>query len=388
MNTNNESPVIPAGYTPWSGGDHPGGLPGDTVIWPLFRSGAVSPVPAEAGRWRWDHNGGPNDIIAYRVESEQAQAEDDAKDAARFRWLRDNAVNVETGKGSPWCVYGLDLGDCTPTYGAELVAMVDYAMEHGVICSPAPVESLRREADDGVKACADIAEAEYDRARKAGATDRQAWHAAFEKAQPSQQGEAVQDEVEAIGAVLFRDWDNNDRRDGGAMEYHRGVIRDFISRIRQPGDIRVPTPAEPLGRDAEGVEGLAKSSLIQAQADIHAIEHAVTMLSDIHGDHVTAESLLRVARRLRPQVDEAMALARGAWRAGITLGNNICVQESDRENDQDGDSGWINGTAECAKRIREWVEPDDTQLLELLAEAGVDVSALTAALTEADSHGK
>lgn len=85
------------------------------------------------------------------------------------------------------------------------------------------------------------------------------------------------------------------------------------------------------------------------------------------------------------RVTDMLALARGAWRAGITLGNNICVQESDRENDQDGDCGRINGTAECAKRIREWADPEDAQLVELLNEAGVDTSALTAAL-EAD-HG-
>lgn len=59
------------------------------------------------------------------------------------------------------------------------------------------------------------------------------------------------------------------------------------------------------------------------------------------------------------------------WRAAITLANNICVQESDRENDRDGDTGWIDGTAECSKRIREWAEPNDAQLAEMFAEAGV-----------------
>lgn len=74
--------------------------------------------------------------------------QDDAKDAARFRWLRDHAINTEGAKGSPWCVYGLDLGDCTPAFGAELVAMVDDAMANGIVCSPVPVESLGRDADD------------------------------------------------------------------------------------------------------------------------------------------------------------------------------------------------------------------------------------------------
>lgn len=59
------------------------------------------------------------------------------------------------------------------------------------------------------------------------------------------------------------------------------------------------------------------------------------------------------------------------WRAAITLGNNICVQESDRINDDDGPMDAINATNECAKRIREWAEPDDEQLAEMFAEAGV-----------------
>ena len=61
------------------------------------------------------------------------------------------------------------------------------------------------------------------------------------------------------------------------------------------------------------------------------------------------------------------------WRAAITLGNNICVQESDRENDADGDQGWINASATCAKRIREWANPTDEQLSEMFTEAGVPI---------------
>jgi len=84
----------------------------------------------------------PLDEPAVPIESQQA----DAKDATRFRWLRDHAINTEGRKGSPWCVYGLDLGDCTPTFGAELVAFVDDAMTNGIVCSPVPVESLGRDA--------------------------------------------------------------------------------------------------------------------------------------------------------------------------------------------------------------------------------------------------
>lgn len=88
--------------------------------------------------------------FADRIERAMAASavQDDTKDAARFRWLRDHAINTEGAKGSPWCVYGLDLGDCTPAFGAELVAMVDDAMANGIVCSPVPVESLGRDADE------------------------------------------------------------------------------------------------------------------------------------------------------------------------------------------------------------------------------------------------
>lgn len=65
---------------------------------------------------------------------------------------------------------------------------------------------------------------------------------------------------------------------------------------------------------------------------------------------------------------------RGAWLAAITLANNICVQESDRENDRDGNTAWIDGTAECAKRIREYAHPTDAELTEMLDEAGANAA--------------
>jgi hypothetical protein len=58
------------------------------------------------------------------------------------------------------------------------------------------------------------------------------------------EAETRADEVETIGAALFRDWDAGDHREGGPFEYYRGIIRDFVVKIRQPGDIREPKPAE------------------------------------------------------------------------------------------------------------------------------------------------
>jgi hypothetical protein len=86
-------------------------------------------------------------------------------------------------------------------------------------------------------------------------------------------------------------------------------------------------------------------------------------------------------------VDEAAAV-RGAWRAAITLGNNICVQESDRHNDNDETEG-ANTGSECAKRIRQYVEPSDEALAELLNEAGArDAAAALAAALAAQDQGE
>lgn len=97
---------------------------------------------------------------------------------------------------------------------------------------------------------------------------------------------------------------------------------------------------------------------------------------DPDADHINWWHVMLESAPAAPRSDDAPREAisaeavREAWRAAITLGNNICVQESDRENASDGDIGWINGTAECAKRIRDYAEPAAAQLVEMLNEAG------------------
>jgi len=81
------------------------------------------------------------------------------------------------------------------------------------------------------------------------------------------------------------------------------------------------------------------------------------------------------------RVDDAV---RQAWRAAITLANNICVQESDRHNDNDEIEG-ANTGSECAKRIREYVDLPDAHLIELLTEAGATAALEAAALSPARS---
>ena len=69
--------------------------------------------------------------------------------------------------------------------------------------------------------------------------------------------------------------------------------------------------------------------------------------------------------------DEATEREREIWNAAITLANNICVQESDRRNAMD-DTREADAANECAKRVRGFIiDADDTQLIELLSEAGV-----------------
>lgn len=65
-------------------------------------------------------------IEALRVVN---SAREFALDASRYRWLRDQSVHFELpDRGTPYCVYGLGMGDSSPTWGTELDAMVDYCM--------------------------------------------------------------------------------------------------------------------------------------------------------------------------------------------------------------------------------------------------------------------
>lgn len=57
-----------------------------------------------------------------------------AKDAERYRWLRDKAVYFTypeghpDGTSSPYCCYMIGMGDTEPTWGNELDSMLQEAM--------------------------------------------------------------------------------------------------------------------------------------------------------------------------------------------------------------------------------------------------------------------
>ena len=63
---------------------------------------------------------------------------------------------------------------------------------------------------------------------------------------------------------------------------------------------------------------------------------------------------------------------RAIWTAALTLANNLCVQESDRHNDDD-EIREANTASHCANRIREYITSNDAAILEMFREAGVPV---------------
>lgn len=180
-------------------------------------------------------------------------------------------------------------------------------------------------------------------------------------AQPSQQGEEEDlsrfpDEfrgdnahlVRCIGALLSLDA-KNALWPHGIGGHAKGLLSAAMHRlVSHP----LPTPAEPLGRDAEGVEGLASDDVVIERHWLENIASAACLLEGSGSiiDRREGEALrklIKSARRLRPQVDEAMA---------------------DR-------ALWVMFPSPYDEHLRKNWRPKV-------------VEALTAALTEADSHGK
>lgn len=83
------------------------------------------------------------------------------------------------------------------------------------------------------------------------------------------------------------------------------------------------------------------------------------------------ESSEDFAARLQFSALYAETTYRDAWRVATTLAHNLCVQESDRINAEDGPPEAMHALGEAARRIRGWLEPTDEQLLEMLREGGV-----------------
>lgn len=62
---------------------------------------------------------------------------------------------------------------------------------------------------------------------------------------------------------------------------------------------------------------------------------------------------------------------RAVWKAALTLAHNLCIQKSNEINDDDGPLEVVRALSGEAKRIKDWMNPEDNQLVEMLKEAGV-----------------
>lgn len=95
-------------------------------------------------------------------------------------------------------------------------------------------------------------------------------------------------------------------------------------------------------------------------------ETALDLVEDVLTKHTAT-----LLGALKEQVQKpTTARDRMVWRAAMTLANNLCVQNSDRHNNDD-ETAESKAAADCAADICRWLEPDDGQLAELLMEAGV-----------------
>jgi len=136
-----------------------------------------------------------------------------------------------------------------------------------------------------------------------------------EQAQPSQQGEAVP----TFDAGLLNDFG------GGNVEWWHDYIRSLLSDAEEHYRQYIAAPAEPLGRAADGVEGLANigemdltappSVWLQIDADgdpedrSQPVPRGEWVNLTWHYESIGGQEVVYIrediARRLRPQVDDA-----------------------------------------------------------------------------------
>ncbi len=59
------------------------------------------------------------------------------------------------------------------------------------------------------------------------------------------------------------------------------------------------------------------------------------------------------------------------WRAALTLAHNILIQDLNVINDEDGSLEAMSALRSSSRRIKNWLNPTDEQLIEMFEEAGV-----------------
>lgn len=115
------------------------GLVGDVYKAMIAAAPAYAATCRTTGQWMAADPAKPGADETVTLEIPTGQTSD-ARDAARYRWLRDRAINfgLDDEKGTPYCVYGIGAGDANPTDGEELDNMIDHCAEIDAAKEQAP----------------------------------------------------------------------------------------------------------------------------------------------------------------------------------------------------------------------------------------------------------
>lgn len=143
--------------------------------------------------------------------------------------------------------------------------------------------------------------------------------------------------------------------------------RRFSTLVYQDGAVQTILAALRLLAATEGEEGTPETDALESAAPI---------------DYEDARFMRRLERE-RNAARKALAECRedagkhrvGAWGAAIVLAHNICIQEIDRINENDGPCEAMDAIKVCAERIKDWLAPTDEQSAEMIAEAAPAIDA-------------
>lgn len=147
------------------------------------------------------------------------------------------------------------------------------------------------------------------------------------------------------------------------------IVKRLEAEVARVREDKEAWNAEAIRQDLRALRAEAELARVREEHDLqlNAYNDRVERLlleSEAAHAHITA---LKDDRQ-RAEAERDAAVRRG-WNAAIVLGHNICVQENDRINDNDGSTEAMDALSECARRIKGWVDPDDKQLAEMVGEA-------------------
>lgn len=101
------------------------------------------------------------------------------------------------------------------------------------------------------------------------------------------------------------------------------------------------------------------------QAEVEALRAEVERLHDEMRDRAKSALAQQPAGVMPDGIsDEAIKIV---WRAAMASAHNVCVNRSNRWNDDDGPDDRITEANECAKEIAHWREADEGFIAEIRA---------------------